>query len=689
VPGTGRLLTEPSGSFGGLTLPANVATTRDGKIYLLDIETSQLKTFDPCECRFVMVPCIGGEGHGIRQFKGAQGIGIRAGNLFVCDTENHRLSVFSLHGLVFRTAWLPPDSEALAFQWEPTAVTFDGCGRVFVGDRANGCIHRFSPFGLWEDSLPGFEGVTDIVVDQRNWLYAIVGGDEAGVRVLDLRSGEPHDTAPRIEAVEAYFRKLPFEVDAHGNLYLDGLCDPRHSDAENANSQQNSGVFDRNGNPLTTVPVPEFTRYETKGCFLSEALDSKIYRCQWHRVVLRGRIPPDGSVSVLTYTSETQQPQSRISDLGNEAWDTNQHTYQMENGEWDCLVRSGGGRYLWFKLEFVCNGLSTPNIESIRLEFPRVSLRRFLPAVFSADPESADFADRFLSIFDTTLRSIETQVDDQATYFDPDSAPTKKGPDNRIDVLSWLACWIGESLDRHWPEKKRRLYVKNAARLHHMRGTRYGLWHQLLFFLGMEPERLPCPTGKTQRCCGRSISSPNEKFQISAWQPPDLILEHYQLRRWMFLGKGRLGDQAILWGKRIVNRSQLNENAQVDRTQLITTQDPLRDPFHVYAHKFSVFVPASFGRCDCHRKGLDNLLKKASPGHTENQIIYVEPRFRIGFQSMIGFDSVVGMYPEGVVLDGKVPLGRDSVLGSDSDVPGEPLFQIGKRARMGTTTKLN
>ena len=159
------------------------------------------------------------------------------------------------------------------------------------------------------------------------------------------------------------------------------------------------------------------------------------------------------------------------------------------------------------------------------------------------------------------------------------------------------------------------------------------------------------------------------------------------MRCWFFLGAGKLGDQAVLWGKRIVNRSQLDDGARVGRTQLLTTQDPLHDPFHVYAHKFTVFVPASYRNSDAHRKALENLLRNARPAATQAHIEYVEPRFRIGFQSMIGFDSVVARYPAGVTLN-ETPLGRNSVLTAPPYKEGGPSLEIAKQSRIGTTTKL-
>ena len=79
---------------------------------------------------------------------------------------------------------------------------------------------------------------------------------------------------------------------------------------------------------------------------------------------------------------------------------------------------------------------------------------------------------------------------------------------------------------------------------------------------------------------------------------------------------------------------QIDGNAQLGVSQLNTTQDPFRDPFHVYAHKFSVFVPAWVGASPRRRKSLEQLIQAEKPGHTAHQLIFVEPRFRIGIQSM-------------------------------------------------------
>jgi hypothetical protein len=105
----------------------------------------------------------------------------------------------------------------------------------------------------------------------------------------------------------------------------------------------------------------------------------------------------------------------------------------------------------------------------------------------------------------------------------------------------------------------------------------------------------------------------------------------------------------------------------------------------VFAHAFTVFVPACVGRSDRLRKALENLLKTERPAHTKYSIEYVEPRFRIGVQSMIGLDSVVGRYPVGVTLD-ETTLGVGPVLGAAPSSASGPGLAIGSTSRVGAAT---
>jgi hypothetical protein len=247
---------------------------------------------------------------------------------------------------------------------------------------------------------------------------------------------------------------------------------------------------------------------------------------------------------------------------------------------------------------------------------------------------------------------------------------------------------------------KRRQYLRNAPALFDQRGTTQGLRAVLLLYLGLgdpanesrgclapgpEPSKSHC--NFPNRC--EPIRDPcAEPEECSPPKLPALVLEHWRLRRWLLVGTAKLGEQAMLWGKSIVNRSRLGDGARVDQTQLITEQDPFRDPFHVYASTFTVFVPACIARDATARKGLENLLRDESPAHTRWHLELVEPRFRIGVQSMIGYDAVVGCYPEGKVTLDSTTLGRSTILGGAPELAGGPSMRVSSSARIGSTTML-
>ena len=145
----------------------------------------------------------------------------------------------------------------------------------------------------------------------------------------------------------------------------------------------------------------------------------------------------------------------------------------------------------------------------------------------------------------------------------------------------------------------------------------------------------------------------------------------------------------MLWGERIVGRTRLDAHGAGRASRGSTRHPiPLRDPFLVHAHQFSVFVPARCRDDERSRKALENLLRGEAPAHTRGHLHFVEPRFRIGVQSMLGFDAVVGGVPQGVTL-GETPLGAASILDGAAALDGGPAIALGKDGRIGTTARLS
>lgn len=665
APGRRRTLAEPSGSFGGLVPPGGVAVGPGGDVYLLDTGALVLKRFDPCLCRFDPVPCLGGEGEGARQWRAPHGIAICGGTLLVCDagttTSPGRVGMFALPGFALRGHLAPP--RARHTHWEPWAAACDSTRRIYVTDRANGLVHRFGARGHWEAALPGFPGATWIALDRHDRLYVLVQeGEEA--RVVD-GAGLPLPAGAAPARLSPSFAPLPMRVDAAGNLALGAAC-----------AGEREAWFDGSGTSLAAPPPSPGPAYTVAGSVLAGPLDSGFDRCQWHRIVLHAQVPEDARIEVHSASANEVVPLDQLETLA--GWDPAAVARGPVASDWDCLVRSPPGRYLWLRLGFAGTGAATPRLHAIEAEFPRIGSLRYLPAVFSAEPGGADFSARFLALFDTTLRGIERAVDTQARLFDASSAPAAAG--DGPDFLSWLASWIGVSFDRHWDVPKRRRFLKAAGRLFERRGTVAGLHEQLLVLLDFD-RHSPCPSDAHARASCRVAPANCAPAPTPVpWRPPPLILEHFRLRRWLHVGAGRLGEQAMLWGERIANGTRLG-GARLDRARLTATADPRLDPAGFYASQFTVFVPARIGATEAGRRVLVQLLRAESPAAVRFHIHYVEPRFRIGVQSTIGFDAVVGCPPRGLPL-GAGALGQGTILG-----PGAG-SGIDRAARIGSTSRL-
>ncbi len=578
--------------------------------------------------------------------------------MFLCDPDNQRLQVLLTPQLVTSGLWKPP------MTWQPTGVAVDDRFRVHVADPLNGMVHHFGWSGRYVGNTPGVGYSTYVAVASDGSL--VVAGTGVAYRIAD---GTAVAIDPGVAALDELLddplRRPPFEVTADGRMHLGVLCAP-----------PTDGWFDLHGGPAP-APVVAADIYERAGTVVLGPLDSLIDQCPWHRVSLYGDLPSGCSIGMDTFTAQVPLSGAEVGGLPEQAWETRLTATEFADGGWDGLVRGPVGRYLWLRLRLDGTGATTPRVDEAVVEFPRISLRRYLPEVYGAEPTSADFTDRLLAIFDRSLRDIEQEIDDVPALFDPHATP----------ALDWLASWIGLVPDRRFADAVQRELVANAGRLLDLRGTVAGLRELLILALGLAQHDCPngeggpggCP-GSCQPCREPRKTCPPRPVVRSRWEPPPLVLEHFRLRRWFEAGASTLGDRTVLWGESIVKRSQLDRSARVGATALKGTQDPLRDPFHVYAHKFTVFVPASAGRTESNRRAVDQLVAWGSPAHTVGTVQYVDPRLRIGVQSSIGLDTVVARLPAGVTL-GATPLGQASVLDSDER---RPLDQHS----LGTTTVL-
>ena len=106
----------------------------------------------------------------------------------------------------------------------------------------------------------------------------------------------------------------------------------------------------------------------------------------------------------------------------------------------------------------------------------RMRLGESLPALFQED----DFLARFLSAFDDSMAPVVSDLDNLDAYLDPHIAPD--------DFLTWLAGWVGVTMDETWPIARRRAHVAEAVRMYRWQGTAQGLRHVVRVATGYECE---------------------------------------------------------------------------------------------------------------------------------------------------------------------------------------------------------
>jgi phage tail-like protein len=366
--------------------------------------------------------------------------------------------------------------------------------------------------------------------------------------------------------------------------------------------------------------------FKFSGFWQSQPFDSKVYRCQWHRIELSlSEFPPGSRVSVATCATEKPEDvydpsRSQFVDAATIVAPINQDPCS-KSGPIDCLVQSGQGQYLTVRVKLEGDGFITPAVDSARIHYPRDSYLAYLPATYSVDDESRIFLERFLSIFQTEWDELERTIDESERYFDPDAVP--EGP-----FMDYLAQqWLALSLEGDWSAAQKRRLLSAIPKIYPQRGQLGGLRDLVSVYLanmaGVETADV------------RSMDFP-------------VIVEGFREREYLFASAGEasaLGHGASLWSASVKRRLQLGVYSTEGEAELVSVGDPVHDMFNQYAHRFHIYVPAAWVRDASAEIMLRRALNAEKPAHTQYDLCLVEARFRVEAQSTIGLDTIIGEVP--------------------------------------------
>ncbi len=489
--------------------------------------------------------------------------------------ENHRVSVFALKGFALRGHLRPPATEP---PWRPVVGR-----RRLAGPRVGrATLERQAPSLRAErragsESWPMFPAPAHLAIDCRDRVYVVAPGTPVARCACSMPTADPLADPPSTVAAGA--RRLSAPAVRGGRARAVCALEPLLRSARqsaNAQSAHRSRVRRRRQPGRTARSGAALYRTQPRPIGAGP-LDSQ------HRPV---RVAPRGAVrfAAAGHAASPCAPSAPTS-----AWTIAELDALAAvcaecavadafdgDGQWDCLVRAEPGRYLWLELALEGNGTATPAIGAIVVEFPRISLRRFLPAVFGMDPVERGLHRSFPRALRYAAAQHRAAGRSDGALFDPASAPATTGDPRQIDFLSWLG-----TLDRH--RGRSQLGHRHAAAFPQAgRRAVRPPGH------GRRPARAAAPAARlrsTSRPCApetralrplraarRSTAAPQPEAPPS--ESPPLVLEHFRLRRWLRVGAGRLGDDAVLWGERIVGARGSARTRRPGVTRLDASPDP-------------------------------------------------------------------------------------------------------------------
>jgi phage tail-like protein len=398
--------------------------------------------------------------------------------------------------------------------------------------------------------------------------------------------------------------------------------------------------------------------FAVEGSLITEALDSGIEGCQWHRALLDASVPEGASLLIESFTSENLVDQQLV-DIEQAPWKT---CVLSGDDNPDCLIQSGPGRYLWLRLTFRSDGLASPALRRMKVFFPRQSYLQYLPAVFQEDEESRLFLERFLSIFQTEFDRFDERIDRIWQLFDPASVPERH--------FDWLAGWLALVLQPEWSLEKKRQMLKGAFKSYLLRGTAAGIERAIQDYAGVQFAK---------------------------------IVEHYKLRRWPALysepeqsgprsqpalsDSARLSGGLRLWSRNFYHRLQITSHSQIGDFLLTGRPEPVIEALAWGAHQFTVFFPANPYRVEETERRIERVVEREKPAHTDATLCPVLPRMRVGVQASIGVDSVVGGVSH-LVLNHLSTLNYDTILACSAEERGLRALNAVVRPRAGLSARL-
>lgn len=267
-----------------------------------------------------------------------------------------------------------------------------------------------------------------------------------------------------------------------------------------------------------------------------------------------------------------------------------------------------------------------------------------LPAVYRKDADRADFLDRLLRLLQSLASETDAERRDLAARFDAWAAADDGGGSGALDDL---AGWLAVGLDERWDEQRRRRTVAGAHAAQAVRGTALGLGDAIQERFGTRP----VITSPAQRATVWSLG-PDESECGCVGQPSGL-------------GFSTMLAAAPPEG------AVVGTSAAVNGSHLLGGERAGAPLFADLAHRFHVQLLAASVAGGGGEAALRALIDAERPAHTAYTLCLIGPDARVGVQSRVGVDLIVGGPPPAWTIGTPTGLGHSALTGLQARVGKE------------------
>lgn len=586
-----------------------------------------------------------------------RGLLVSGEDLLVADSGNRRVQSLTFPALEPHLAW----EEGLD---QPVAQARDAAGRVYVLDAATRHIRRFDPVGRPDPAFDAALATNPELVDPRflciDERERLLVSDDAAAAVLvfdlhgQLQQALPAAAGARPGALAA----------GGGRLYV----------ADRGDGTIRVFADDRPHGSLPGFRGPVTALALTPGddLLIKPGLDQRWYRfnadtdhlpqgeltagpfdageaLEWFSATLEGRLPP---LTRITWQA-AQRPDS-APDPAPADW----IPMPADAALLAQLLGPGGPprRWLWLHIQLqTSDPAASPLLQQVRARTPGEDYLAFLPAIYAIEDRPTGFLRRLLGQLQTGFEQIETGLEDMPRHVDPQRTDANS--------LAWLADWLACELPRIADDQQRRELLTDVVALHARRGTLDGLRDLVERHTGIRPHIVEDYRARRLWILGES-SRLDFDTALPPLDPNGMVLPDPEYPLYPD------GDCCpVTLGRAVVGESGPLTLAMIG--------EPL---FQQQAHRFLVYLPAHRLRQRALIDELCRVLDAEKPAHTDYRLCIVEPLLRVGLQSTIGVDTLVGGPPGALALgshhlnlDARLPaplggisrVGQDAAIGQD------------------------